>query len=86
MRKTSLLRRKILENLGGAAGEVGELQMAGLNVGEGPLGAQEVETDSSYEDEDDAVFLVLVQKDKYKWPAIIHAREDTQVQVQHFNK
>ena len=41
--------------VGGAGGEVGELQMADLNVGEGPRGAQEVETESSDEAEDDAV-------------------------------
>ena len=68
--------------VGGAGGEVGELQMAGLNVGEGPRGAQEVETASSDDVEDNAVEvtdkgdLVLVQKNKYKWPAIIHGREE----------
>ena len=79
-------------DVGGAGGEVGELQMAGLNVGEGPRGAQEVETASSDDVEDNAVEvtdkgdLVLVQKNKYKWPAIIHGREATKVQVQLFNK
>ena len=81
------------EEAGYATGfEVDEVQMAGLDVGQGTSGAQEVETESSDEVEDDAVEvtdkgkLVLVQHNKYKWPALILGREGTRVKVQLFNK
>ena len=83
------------EEAGYATGfEVDEVQMAGLDVGQGTSGAQEVETESSDEVEDDAVGvtdkdrgeLVLVQHHKYKWPALILGREGTRVKVQLFNK
>ena len=87
-----LLEGLLEELVEGQVMQQGVRWMAGLNVGEGARGAQEVETDAKDEAEDDAVEvtgegdLVLVQHNTYKWPGLIVGREGTQVEVRLFNK